>query len=410
MAKEVILITSNFPSYPGEEFLETELKYWAQHKNVHLTIMPIAMNTKRRPLPENIALNFALINKTNKIAIRLFYITKSLISKMFYRELFTYVLKKPQRFKDTLISFVRYLYFKDKLKSFLKTHNTEELIFYTYWNTEVTYALQSLKENYGFKLVSRIHRFDLYQEEKNNQYMPLKRAFLSHIDKIYTITENAETYLIKTYGFDKSIIQTSRLGVDLHNIICTPNRDSYHILSCSYLTQVKQIDKLIEALAKLSNRISGINIKWTHIGSGELNEEIQKFAYQELHSLSNLSYHFLGNLSNKDVYTFYKGASVDVFVNVSASEGAPVSIMEALSCHIPIIAPDIGGISEMVINKYNGILLSKEFTIDEVVTALSATEFFKNNATRRHAFDVYLKKYNAEKNYTNFIQKVLELK
>ena len=29
---QIILITANFPFYPGEQFLETEIKYWGNCK------------------------------------------------------------------------------------------------------------------------------------------------------------------------------------------------------------------------------------------------------------------------------------------------------------------------------------------------------------------------------------------
>ena len=44
---------------------------------------------------------------------------------------------------------------------------------------------------------------------------------------------------------------------------------------------------------------------------------------------------------------------VDLFLTVSANEGIPVSIMEAQSFGIPVIATDVGGISEIV-NNVNG--------------------------------------------------------
>ena len=47
---------------------------------------------------------------------------------------------------------------------------------------------------------------------------------------------------------------------------------------------------------------------------------------------------------------------MDYFINLSDSEGIPVSIMEAMSVGIPIIARDVGGNREIVTNN-NGCLL-----------------------------------------------------
>ncbi|NMC40567.1 MAG: glycosyltransferase, partial [Bacteroidales bacterium] len=48
------------------------------------------------------------------------------------------------------------------------------------------------------------------------------------------------------------------------------------------------------------------------------------------------------------------------FINVSSSEGVPVSVMEALSFGIPVIATDAGGTSEIV-NNTNGRLIPVDF-------------------------------------------------
>jgi len=100
---------------------------------------------------------------------------------------------------------------------------------------------------------------------------------------------------------------------------------------------------------------------------------------------------------------------IDVFINVSESEGVPVSIMEAMSCHIPIIAPDVGGIKDMVIDEYNGILLSGDPDINEIAVGLEKIEYFKNSKIRENAYALYLDKYNAKRNYEEFINDCIKV-
>lgn len=73
---------------------------------------------------------------------------------------------------------------------------------------------------------------------------------------------------------------------------------------------------------------------------GQILDKIEEIFIQEI---VNVAYNFVEYLNNEEVYTFYRNNRVDVFLNVSESEGVPVSIMEAMSCHIPTIAPDVGG-------------------------------------------------------------------
>jgi colanic acid/amylovoran biosynthesis glycosyltransferase len=143
-----------------------------------------------------------------------------------------------------------------------------------------------------------------------------------------------------------------------------------------------------------------------HIGDGLLKTKLEKYSQEKLLKLENLEYNFLGFLRNKDIYNFYKNNNVDVFINVSESEGVPVSIMEAMSCHIPIIASNIGGVSDMIINNKNGILMSNNADLNEISNALTKIEFFKNFNTRKNSYQLYLSRYNAKKNYNEFINEI----
>ena len=69
--------------------------------------------------------------------------------------------------------------------------------------------------------------------------------------------------------------------------------------------------------------------------------------------LSNIT--FKGNVDNKDV-PLYMYAS-DVLVNTSFSEGFPTTFLEAMASGLPIVAPSICGVPEIVENGANGILV-----------------------------------------------------
>ncbi len=47
----------------------------------------------------------------------------------------------------------------------------------------------------------------------------------------------------------------------------------------------------------------------------------------------------------------------DVFVHPSKSEGTPVSILEAMAMELPVVATDVGGISELVVDGETGIIV-----------------------------------------------------
>ncbi len=408
--KKLLLITSFFPYYPGEQFLETEIKYYDD--SVNLTILPRGSHEKCRDMPNGIKLDKYFINRKSTIFSKIYYLLKSTMNLVFYKELASQVGMNIKRIKPFLSSMYGYQRYYDMFDSYFKGQkDLDSTIVYTYWNTEATYALQSLKNKYGYKLVSRIHGFDIYKERRPDCYMPLKHLFTDNIDRIFTITQSANEYLSRTYGFKSETLELSRLGVEDNFIKCNSSLENhFSIASCSFLVDVKRVDKIIDAIAMLSKQYPLITFEWNHIGSGPLEDKLKQYAQEKLSNMSNVKYEFLGHLDNQEVYAFYKNNAVDVFINVSESEGVPVSIMEAMSCHIPIVAPNVGGISDMIIDKNSGRLLSEKCEVDELVEALSEVEFFKNEATRKKAYQIYLEKYDAKKNYAEFIETLKGLK
>ncbi len=405
--KEIVLITSAFPYEPGEQFLETEVNYWGQQENINFTILPCSKSEVIREVPSNIKVNDILCINNFTLFQKVKYFMKVFDSMLLYREL-KYILSKPIVLPIAIKSIAKVLFYKELLESYIKK-NDKELIFYTYWHNESTYALQLLNNKYNIKVVTRTHGHDLYEERRKFHYMPLRRQLLGHLDKIFTITNNAESYIVNQYGFNSSIIETSKLGVNEYGIVARKSEEKhFSIVSCSFLVEVKRVDKLLLALQKLAKLHKTVSIQWTHIGDGPLRKTLENLARSENNS-ENLKINFIGHLNNKDVYGFYKANPVDVFINVSESEGAPVSIMEAMSCGIPIVAPNVGGISDMVIDKFNGILLSSNATANDIADALLNIDFFKKETIRKNSYMIYKEKYDAKKNYSEFISKLMKL-
>ena len=115
-----------------------------------------------------------------------------------------------------------------------------------------------------------------------------------------------------------------------------------------------------------------------------------------------------GYVSNQSLINFYQNQHVDLFVNVSSSEGLPVSIMEALSFGIPVIATDVGGTSELVSDKV-GELISSTFSSDslgqniEKLLNLKSEELLLLRSNARSIFEL---KVNAKINYLLFYNKI----
>ncbi len=165
----------------------------------------------------------------------------------------------------------------------------------------------------------------------------------------------------------------------------------------------------MELIADALTQIQDIQIKWVHFGDGicfnELKRRVEKFS-------SNIECELKGRVSNRDVLAYYSENVVDCFITVSETEGGcPVSIMEALSYGVPVIATAVGGIPEMLQNTGN-ILLPKYPSVEQIVLQirnLYAKDSIFMEKIRRENIYRWNEWFNEEVNNVKFISILKEL-
>ena len=296
----------------------------------------------------------------------------------------------------------------------LKTSTGSPIVLYSYWLSRTAYSIINVKEkhpNYLIKAISRAHRYDLYEEENELNYLPFRKPILKGLDNIYPISNDGYIYLLDKYSVFftntnlKSKLCVSRLGTfnkkDIKKIV--REKKDIVIASCSFVVNVKRLDLIIGAVHYM--QMKGMKIKWIHIGDGPLMDSIKAMADREL---QNGSFQFLGRVNNDSILETYQKSDVDYFINLSDSEGIPVSIMEAMSVGIPIIARYVGGTREIVTNN-NGCLLEGEeinLTIYEYIRnrEVQIKRYKESSDSARETWNSY---YSAHKNYEQFYNLIM---
>ena len=151
-------------------------------------------------------------------------------------------------------------------------------------------------------------------------------------------------------------------------------------------------------------------IKWYHIGDGDLFNRLKDLAEEKLPE--NIHYEFLGQLPNQKILEFYKNNRIDLFINTSASEGIPVSIMEVQSFGIPVIATDVGGVKEIITHNRNGYLINKEFKDEELTSLIESFARMSKkeiDTLREVSRTMWENKYSAKENYTKLFNKIIKM-
>lgn len=138
---------------------------------------------------------------------------------------------------------------------------------------------------------------------------------------------------------------------------------------------MKRVNRIIDALKLLADQ--GIECKWIHMGGGKLLDNLSAYAAQQLDGTS-VTYDITGTLPNREIMALLKKLYADCFVNVSENEGLPLSIMEAMSFGIPVIATNVGGTGEIVNHGQNGFLLDKDYSDEQLADLLRS--FAQNNS------------------------------
>src|SRR5699024_3678529 len=133
-----------------------------------------------------------------------------------------------------------------------------------------------------------------------------------------------------------------------------PVKKDFTILFLAVLNKSKGILDLIHAAEKVMDaKIPlGGRLIFEIAGDGEMLQEAESLVKQK-----DLEEHFRfhGWVDGKEKYKLLRNA--DLFVLPSYFEGLPMSILEAVSCGLPVIATDVGSIDEAVIEGDNGFLI-----------------------------------------------------
>ena len=308
---------------------------------------------------------------------------------------------------------IYYIIYSIKVDKILKNYLNfkDEFYAYSFWLSRPAFAVAKL--NYEKRLVNavtRTHRYDLYEEKNSFGFLPFRKFICENIDVIYFSSNDTKEYFSKKNYSQRKQPQykLSYLGTNPSEIknIDNSKRD-ITIASCSYIIQRKRLDLIILFIKELSKY--NVKLKWIHIGDGELQGEIKSLAQKEL---KGVDYRFLGKMSDEDIFKVYKAFDVDFFINLSDSEGIPVSMLEAMSMGIPVIARDVGGISD-AINNENGLLISNVNDIVQEIIRGSAfvnTMFTNKDLYReysKNSYKTWRSKFDSSCNFTDLVGDIL---
>jgi glycosyltransferase involved in cell wall biosynthesis len=212
---------------------------------------------------------------------------------------------------------------------------------------------------FNWKSIVIARNASLVSRYVNSRFAKILNHFLySKVDFILSVSENSKNDLIQLYPFTNTKIDVIPVGIEIqeiHNIDFNKYHNSKHIVHVGGFTFEKNHIGLLNIWEIFSKKKENVFLHL--IGDGPL----QKSIVEEVENRKIKNVVFYGWVNNPLDFI----SKADMLILPSKIEGLPAVILEAMYVKTPIIANNVGGISEVLRHNSTGFLIhdfdEKEF-------------------------------------------------
>ncbi len=215
--------------------------------------------------------------------------------------------------------------------------------------------------------LSRVNRFLYIFYENITGWLDDEKVFVSLSERIQA------TYLKIFIGKNNTIINNSskemqkiKVNQEKHNFNIGIENKKKNIISICRLVDQKNVFEIFEIAKNLQM------YNFVILGNGYLFDEAKN--YVELKKINNV--YLLGN--KKDVFKYLYEA--DLFLSTSLYEGHPISILEAMSIGLPIVASKVTGNIDTIKNNFSGLF----YRLGDINGAINCIEKVMKNSDFKH--------------------------
>jgi glycosyltransferase involved in cell wall biosynthesis len=203
-----------------------------------------------------------------------------------------------------------------------------------------------------------------------NLILILRPFFIFLSDKIILITNNTKQYYFGTkWNTSKFKVIFEPVDIDYfkNNYSLDMKKEIQEKISVSpdisiigfigNISPQKNLETFIYLAKKVTSN-SESQYKFLIVGDATQNHKEYLHHLLKLRSELNLENDVLFTGKVLDIREFL--SIMDIFLMTSISEGTPLVILEAMAMEVPVVAPDVGGISEQIENGKTGLIFSPD--------------------------------------------------
>jgi len=193
---------------------------------------------------------------------------------------------------------------------------------------------------------------------RNPRRNRIRRVLAPFVDRIITVSQQLREWLVCDVGIRSDKVLAIPNGVDSERYESLPPRDltrshfgyaphDFVIGTVGRLDPVKNQVALAEAAEQLARR--GVHVKVVIVGDGPERDALEKQA-------ARLPFRTIQLLGQRDDVPNLLGM-LDVFALPSLAEGMCNTLLEAMAAGLPIVATNVGGNPEVVVDSVTGMLV-----------------------------------------------------
>ena len=231
----------------------------------------------------------------------------------------------------------------------LNIFNTCDVVYMVAPSPPVEVWVKLFRRALKTKLIAGFHGFLRTDVLLQKLYFPILKEAINVFDSYHVLNKSTYAWL-RSIG-DKKIFHVPN-GVDTETFqLCKNPSNSRHfnVLFTGRLTEEKGADILIDIIKLANDKLQLKNIRFIIAGSGSYEREIRALAQ----SYNNVVY--LGFVDRQALPKVYMEANL--YLLPSRTEGIPLSLLEAQSCGLPVVASNIPGVSDVIIDRVTGRLV-----------------------------------------------------
>ncbi len=218
-------------------------------------------------------------------------------------------------------------------------------------------AREMLRAKKYLPFVTTLHGTDITLVGARRSFLPITRFSIAQSDAVTAISEYLAAETNKIFGLSNVEVIPNFINAEDYRRRDHPElrarlapEGEKIILHVSNFRPVKRIADCVHALAEIRRRRSDLPVRLIMCGDGPERERTEGLAVY--YGLSD-RVHFAGQVPNIADYL----SVADLILVPSEMESFGLAALEAMACEVPVIATNVGGLPEVVIDGVNGYLV-----------------------------------------------------